>query len=182
LTQAPARTTDSAPTTLPSQTIAAGSTTLPRPMRQPWIIAPGPITASSSMISSLSGSADDRGAVAENGSLTHPDGMLGGADHHPVLQDGGVIADAHRRAVRPHHQALGQDHARTDVDLPQHHRRTGNLRPGLVGEKLVEAHAASPSFWPSMFPAPHVLRMRPPGRARIRQWPVTAAKTGHWQM
>jgi len=29
---------------------------LPRPMWQPWIIAPGPITASSPMISSLSGS------------------------------------------------------------------------------------------------------------------------------
>jgi hypothetical protein len=29
---------------------------LPRPMWQPWIIAPGPITASSSMISALSGS------------------------------------------------------------------------------------------------------------------------------
>jgi hypothetical protein len=32
LTQAPARTTDSAPTTLLSHTIAPGSTTLPRPM------------------------------------------------------------------------------------------------------------------------------------------------------
>ncbi len=42
--------------TLLSQTIAPGSMTLPRPMWQPWIIAPGPITASSSMISSLSGS------------------------------------------------------------------------------------------------------------------------------
>ncbi len=46
MTQAPARTTDSAPTTLPSHTIAPGSTTLPPPIWQPWIIAPGPITAS----------------------------------------------------------------------------------------------------------------------------------------
>jgi hypothetical protein len=36
LTQAPARTTDSAPTTLPSHTIAPRSTMLPRPMWQPW--------------------------------------------------------------------------------------------------------------------------------------------------
>jgi hypothetical protein len=36
LMQAPARTTDSAPTTLPWHTIAPGSTMLPRPMWQPW--------------------------------------------------------------------------------------------------------------------------------------------------
>ena len=52
LTQAPARTTDSAPTTLLSHTIAPGSTMLARPMWQPWIIAPGPITVSSSMTTS----------------------------------------------------------------------------------------------------------------------------------
>src|SRR5215210_5690580 len=56
LTQAPARTIDSAPTVLKSQTMAAGSTTVPRPMWQPWIMAPGPMTTSSSITSSLSGS------------------------------------------------------------------------------------------------------------------------------
>ena len=45
-----------APTRLKSQTMAAGSTTVPAPRRQPWIIAPGPMTTSSSTTSSLSGS------------------------------------------------------------------------------------------------------------------------------
>jgi hypothetical protein len=36
--------------------IAAGSTTQPASMWQPWIIAPGPMTTSSSITSSLSGS------------------------------------------------------------------------------------------------------------------------------
>src|SRR5205823_3372216 len=45
LTTAPARTTQPAPTTLVSHTIAPGSMTDPAPMRQPWIIAPGPTIA-----------------------------------------------------------------------------------------------------------------------------------------
>ena len=95
------------------------------------------------------GRPDDRGAVTENGSLTHLDRMPGGTDHHPVLQDGRVVADAHRGAVRPHHQALRQDRAGADVYLAQNHRGAGDLGLGLVNEKLVEAHAAAPSFWPS---------------------------------
>ena len=40
----------------------------------------------------------------------HGDRMLRRAgDHHPVLQDGRAIADAHHRAARPHHQAPRQD-------------------------------------------------------------------------
>ena len=139
LTQAPARTSESAPTALPSHTIAPGSTTLPRPMWQPWIIAPGPITASSSMISSLSG-ADDRGAVTENGALTYPDRMLGRANRHPVLQDRRVVADAHRCPVRPHDQALRQYRAGPDMYLTQNDCGAGDLGPGVVNEQLVEAH------------------------------------------
>ena len=36
--------------------MAPGSTTVPAPMWQPWIIAPGPMTTSSATTSSLSGS------------------------------------------------------------------------------------------------------------------------------
>jgi hypothetical protein len=86
------------------------------------------------------GSADDRGAVTEDGALPHPDGMFGRADHHSVLQDGRVVADAYCRAVRPHHQALGQDRAGADVYVTQHHRGAGYLGLGFVSEKLVEAH------------------------------------------
>src|SRR6266699_3416966 len=86
----------------------------------------------------------------------YPDRMGGRANHHSVLQDGRVVADAHRSAMRPHHQALRQDRARTDVDLTQHHRGAGYLGLGFVSEKLVEAHAASPSFWPAG-PSSHVL-------------------------
>ena len=56
LTTAPARTTQPAPSTLPSQTIAPGSTTERAPMRQPWIMAPGPTITPSSRMRSLSGS------------------------------------------------------------------------------------------------------------------------------
>src|SRR5690348_7804779 len=56
LTTAPARTTQPAPTTLVSQTIAPGSMTDPAPMRHPWIIAPGPTITPSWMMRSLSGS------------------------------------------------------------------------------------------------------------------------------
>ena len=55
-TTAPARTTQPAPITLWSQTIAPGSMTDPAPMRQPWIMAPGPTITPSSMTRSLSGS------------------------------------------------------------------------------------------------------------------------------
>src|SRR4051794_14519161 len=54
-THAPARTVDRAPIRLKSHTIAPGSTTVPDPRWQPWIIAPGPITTSSSITRSLSG-------------------------------------------------------------------------------------------------------------------------------
>jgi hypothetical protein len=42
--------------------------------------------------------------------------------------------------VRPHHQPLRQDRTSADVDVAQHYRRTSDLRLGLVGEQLVEAH------------------------------------------
>jgi hypothetical protein len=51
--------------------------------------------------------------------------------------------------MRAHDQTLRQDRARADMDLTQHHRRAGDLGLGLVNGKLVEVHAASPSFWPS---------------------------------
>jgi hypothetical protein len=35
------------------------------------------------------------------------------------------------------------------VDLAENHCGAGDLGLGLVNEKLVEAHAASPPFWPS---------------------------------
>jgi len=78
--------------------------------------------------------------VTENGALTHPDRVLGRADHHPVLQDGRVVADAHRCTVRSHHQALRQDRARADVGVTQHYRGAGYLGLRFVSEKLVEAH------------------------------------------
>src|SRR6266851_330042 len=86
------------------------------------------------------GGADDRGAVTENGALTNPDRMPGRANYHPVLQYGRVVADAHCCAVCPHDQALRQYRARTDVGLTQKHCGAGDLRLGLVNEKLVEAH------------------------------------------
>src|SRR5262249_56891121 len=67
--------------------------------------------------------ADDQGAMTENGTLSDPDRMLGGADHHPVLQDGRIVPDAHRCAVRPHDQPLRQDRASAGVYLTQNHRR-----------------------------------------------------------
>src|SRR6478736_7655460 len=94
------------------------------------------------------GRPDDGGAVAEDGALAYPDRMPGRADHHPVLQDGRVVADAHRSAVRPHHQALRQIRAGPDVDLTEEHRGSGDLGLGLINEKVVETHAPSPSFWP----------------------------------
>ena len=78
--------------------------------------------------------------MTENGPLPHPDRMLGRADHHPVLQDGRVVADAHRGIVRAHDQALRQDRAGADVDLAEDHRGTGDLRLRLVDDHLVEAH------------------------------------------
>ncbi len=47
--------------------------------------------------------------------------------------------------MRPHHQALRQDRAGTDVDLTEDHRGPGDLGLGLVNEKVVETHAPSPS-------------------------------------
>jgi hypothetical protein len=96
------------------------------------------------------GSADDRGAVTENGALTHLDRMPGRADHHPVLQDGRVVANAHRGAVGPHHQALRQDRAGADVYVTQHHRRAGYFGLGLVNEKLIEAHGGLTVLLPRM--------------------------------
>ena len=84
--------------------------------------------------------ADDGGPVTEDGALTHPDRMLTGAYHHPVLQDGRVVADAHRGAVRARDQALRQDRAGADVDLAEDYRGTGDLRLQLVDDHLVEAH------------------------------------------
>src|ERR1700760_2522422 len=99
------------------------------------------------------GRADDGGAVTEDGALAYPDRMPGRADHHPVLQDGRVVADAHRSAVRPDHQALRQIHARPDVDLTEEHRGSGDLGLGLINEKVVETHAPSPSSWPLRHPS-----------------------------
>ena len=123
---------------------------------------------------------DDGGAVAEDGALAHPDRMGGGADHHPVLQDGRVVADAHRSAMRAHHQALRQDRAGTDVDLTEDHRGSGDLGLGLVNEKVVEAHAPSPSSQPFGHPADRYrlyartirarsLRSGDPGRGEVRR-------------
>jgi hypothetical protein len=110
---------------------------------------------------------DDGGAVTENGPLPHPDRMLGRADYHPVLQDGRVVADAHRRAVRPHDQALRQDRAGPDVDLTQNHRRAGDLGLGLVHQHLVEAHGSLTVL---------LAVRRPAGLHRhYRRIPVTAA-------
>jgi hypothetical protein len=88
-----------------------------------------------------SNSGPGRVRTSASGTLTHPDRVLGRADHHAVLQYRRVVADAYRSAVRPHHQPLRQDRAGTDVDLTEDHRRSRNLRPRLVNEKLVEAHA-----------------------------------------
>ena len=87
------------------------------------------------------GRPDDGGAVTEDGALAHPDRMPGRADHYPVLQYGRVVAEAHRSAMRPHHQALRKNHASTDVDLTKDHRGSGDLGLGLVNEKVVETHA-----------------------------------------
>jgi hypothetical protein len=94
------------------------------------------------------GGADDGGPVTEDGALTHPDRTLGGADHHPVFQDGRVVADAHRGAVRSHYQALGQDRAGPDVDVAEDHRGAGDLGLRLVIEHLIQAHGVSPSSRP----------------------------------
>ena len=117
------------------------------------------------------GGADDRGAVTENGALPHPDGMLGRADHHPVFQDGRVVADAHRRAVRPHHQALRQDRARTDVYVTQQHRGAGYLGLGFVSEKLVEAHSGLTVLTTTYVPRPGRCHSSGPAR-RVRPCPA----------
>src|SRR6516225_7008926 len=80
-------------------------------------------------------STDDRGPVTEDGALAYADRMPGSADHHPVLQDGRVVANAYRGVMRAHDQALRQDRPGTDD-----HRGTGDLWPGLVNQHLVEAH------------------------------------------
>ncbi|MGO8888697.1 MAG: hypothetical protein ACLQB1_03150 [Streptosporangiaceae bacterium] len=55
--------------------------------------------------------------------------------------------------MRAHHQALRQDGAGTDVDLTEDHRGSGDLRLGLVNEKVIETHAPLPSSWPFGHPA-----------------------------
>jgi hypothetical protein len=108
----------------------------PLPSREPGMrIAPLPISHKSPTV------APTMAAMTEDRALTHPDRMGGRADHHTVLQYRRVVADAHRSAVRPHHQPLRQNRAGTDADLTEDHRRTGNLRPRLVNKKLVETHA-----------------------------------------
>jgi hypothetical protein len=52
----------------------------------------------------------------------------------------GRAPDQGRSAVRPHHQALRQNRAGTDVDLTEDHCRTSNLRLRLVNEHVIEAH------------------------------------------
>jgi hypothetical protein len=47
--------------------------------------------------------------------------------------------------MRPHYQALRQIHARTDVDLTEDHRGSGDLGLGLINEKVIETHAPCPS-------------------------------------
>ena len=96
LTTAPARTTQPAPTTLPSQTMAPGSMIERAPMRQPWIIAPGPMITPSSMIRSLSGQ----------------------QVQHGVLEDLDVVADAHRAVgVADDLDAGADDRAFADDDV-----------------------------------------------------------------
>src|SRR6204780_80640 len=126
------------------------------------------------------GRPDDRGAMTEDGALAHPDGMFRRTDHHPVLQDGRVVADAHRSAVRAHHQALRQNRAGADVDLTQDYRRTGNLRLRLVNEHLIEAHGGLTGWsarlapWGAArgWPSPGVRRRSDgPGRRARRSGP-----------
>jgi hypothetical protein len=68
--------------------------------------------------------------------------MLGRADHHTVLQDGRVVADAHRCAVRPYDQALGE------------------YRTGTTAEPATSGWGWSTSSWLKLT-APH----RPPGQS-----------------
>src|SRR6185437_11119913 len=121
---------------------------------------------------------DDGGAVTEDGALTHPDRMPGRADHHPVLQDGRVVADAHRSAVRPHHQALREIRAGPDMNLAEEHCGSGDLGLGLINEKVVETHAPSPSSRPLQHPSDRnrlYARTPAPGRSTPAPGRSTAA-------
>jgi hypothetical protein len=83
---------------------------------------------------------DDRGAVSEDGALADPHRIPRRADHDTVFQHRRLVADAHRPAVRPDHQALGEYHASAYVDVAHDHGGPGDLWIGLVDGKLVEAH------------------------------------------
>ena len=99
------------------------------------------------------GGANDRGAVTEDGALTYSDRPLECADHHAVLQDGRMVADPYRCAVRPHDQALREYRASTHLYLTHNHGGAGDHGLGLVNEKLVEAHRGLTSSWPVGHPA-----------------------------
>jgi hypothetical protein len=100
--------------------------------------------------------------VPEYSALSDPDWVLWCADDDAVFQDGRVVSDAYGSTPRPDDQALRQDCPSADVYVTQERGRASDLRPGLVGQKLIEAHRTL------SFPA---LRIASPLAADpIRRW------------
>src|SRR6476620_1781114 len=86
------------------------------------------------------GGADDGGAVSEHRALPDPDRVFWRPYDDAVCEDGRVVADADVSTVRPNDQALRQDCPGADLYVAQERGRASDLRSGLVGQKLVEAH------------------------------------------